>query len=155
MKFFFWAWVIGFLGSAWSAAPQQSLLSGDKLQVLKRQDCTFVHVWATWCTVCMEEMPHLLSTLKDVKRVHPVIIDVSTPYVQDSQSKKWMASLNPPFPTYLKPKGDDAEYMEQVDKAWSGALPYSVLFDRGTKKKEWIGSLPLEEMKIDLAKLCH
>jgi thiol-disulfide isomerase/thioredoxin len=135
---------------------KMEVLPAAKINALKQKKCTFVHVWATWCTICIKEMPQLLKILVDQgPSVQPAIIDISAPFVQDNFSKKWMVQLNPPFTTYLKPAGSDKNYMRYVDKDWNGILPFSALYDGGKRKKVWEGEIPLEKLKGDISKYCH
>ena len=70
-------------------------------------------------------------------------------------SKKWMANLGPSFTTYLKPAGNEEEYLNAVDKAWSGALPFSALYHKGQRKKVWTGVIDLTKLKEDVDSLCR
>ncbi len=127
----------------------------SKIEKIKRGPCTFLHVWATWCTICIQEMPELLKTLAAEKKIHPVVVDVSATFVQEKFSKQWMKNLNPPFTTYLKPKGNEEAYLFAIDKYWSGALPYSALYHQGKQKKVWVGELNRDELKQAATKLCR
>lgn len=134
-------------------------LPAAKLAAMKKKPCTLLHVWATWCTTCLQELPDLLKALAAIKGVTPVVIDVSSPFVQNNFSKKWMASLKPPFKTYLKPDVKDAAYLETVDKDWSGGLPFSALYHKGKRRKVWNGSIDLSgnlsELRRDVAEHCR
>ncbi len=134
--------------------PSRYLYPKD-LGKLKKEKCVFVHVWATWCSVCMEEMPDLIKMLKNTKKVKPIIIDVSSINVQESFSKRWMQQLRPAFPTYLKPPDiKDEIYLDAVDKSFSGTLPFSALFHRGRTLQKWTGSLDLKGLAAEFQNLC-
>ena len=122
---------------------------------MKKKPCTFIHVWATWCTICLQELPQVIQTLAAMKNVTPVIVDVSSPFVQENFSKKWNTVLSAPFPMYLKPAGKDDPYLNAIDKDWSGALPFSVLYDKGKRKKTWLGALDLDSLKKQVGAICH
>lgn len=130
------------------------VLPAAKLAALKKEPCTFFHVWATWCTICLQELPDLLKQMATWTDIKPVVVDVSKPFVQDGFSKKWISTLKPSFKTYLKPEGKDEPYLSALDKEWSGALPFSVLYHKGTRKKAWVGSLALGSLKQEIATLC-
>ena len=136
------------------AKHRQEVLPAAKIANVKKLPCTFLHVWATWCTICIQELPSLLKTLAAMKGVNPVIIDVSAGFVQNNFSKKWMANLAPPFTTYLKPDGNDEKYLAAIDKRWSGALPYTALYHKGKQVKTWIGELDQKKMVAEIPKLC-
>jgi len=137
------------------ASGKQQLLPQKSIPNIKKGPCTFLHVWATWCTICIQEMPALLKFLAEQKKVKPVVLDVSAPFVQKQFSIKWMDSLKPAFTTYRKPNVDEAKYLFAIDNYWSGALPYSALYKNGTQKKVWVGALNAAELKETLARECH
>ncbi len=132
------------------------LLPAEKIAAFKKQPCTLLHVWATWCTICIQEMPDLVKVLNVEKsRVRPIIIDASSPFQQDNFSKKYMATLKPQFTTYVKPGGDDDKYLNAIDKGWSGSLPFSALYHKGKRQKVWNGSIDLSRFKDDIATNCQ
>lgn len=136
------------------AQPVFEPLPAGKLAALKKEPCTLIHVWATWCTTCLTELPDLLRALAAEKRVRPIVIDVSAPFIQDNFSKKYITSLKPAFKTYLKPEGKDEPYLSAIDKDWSGSLPFSALYDKGRRKKVWNGSIDLAKLGADIAANC-
>jgi len=137
------------------AQSKQEVLPQSGIAKIKQGPCTFLHVWATWCTICIQEMPELIKFLAAAKGVRPVILDVSAPFVQEQFSKKWMKSLKPPFTTYLKPDVKEDRYLFEIDKYWSGAMPYSAIYKKGEQKKVWVGQLNLEELKKTLPTICR
>ncbi len=146
--------IIGCLFALTSSAKTE-LLPASKINALKQRKCAFLHVWATSSPASIKEMPALLRILQQDSRIQPILIDVSAPFVQENFSKKWMVQLNPPFITYLKPPGEYKTYLRAIDKGWTGSLPYSVLFDRGVRKKVWLGQLPLTRLKEEIFNLCR
>ncbi len=134
--------------------PAGGYLLPKEIDKLKQDKCAFFHVWATWCTICMDEMPDLIKVLKGIKDVKPVIIDVSSISVQDSFSKRWMQQLRPGFPTYLKPDVKDEEYLNAIDKNFSGTLPYSAVFKKGKLLKSWTGQVDLKTLNAEFQTLC-
>lgn len=139
-----------------AAAGAETLreLPASEIPPLKKGPCTFIHVWATWCSPCLKEMPGLLELMKEQKKVRPVIIDISGPDVQKGFSKKWMRTLKPPFPVYFKPPGNEKKYLAAVDKFWPGGLPYSALYHKGKQIQVWIGELDFAKVRAEIAKTC-
>ena len=137
-----------------SSKHRMEVLPAKKIAGIKKLPCTFLHVWATWCTICIQELPSMLQTLAGMRGVNPVILDVSAVFVQENFSKKWMANLAPPFTTYLKPDGGDEAYLKAIDANWSGALPYNALYHKGKLIKTWIGELDQKKMVAEIATLC-
>ncbi len=137
------------------AKPVYEELPAAKIAPLKKKSCALIHVWATWCTNCLQELPDLVKVLNSMKEITPVVIDVSSPFVQNNFSKKWIATLKPQFRTYLKPSVKDEVYLNAIDKDWSGSLPFSVLYHKGKRKKVWNGSINLADFRREVADLCR
>lgn len=139
-KLFCWVWAGLIVG--WPLFSQELELSGPKLTQLKKQPCVFLHAWATWCTICIEELPQILNTLEKQKKINPIIVDISSPMAQNQFSKKWSKILKPSFPMYFKPPGNDAAYRKALtNEKWDGSLPYSAIFHRSKRLWSSVGSI--------------
>lgn len=135
------------------AFSKEEELSTVRLDGLRAKPCTFVHVWALWCDVCVEEMPKLVEFLNKQKKINPILVDV-TPEASRKKSIETMRKFKPLFPVYLKPYGNDEQYMKAIDGEWGGGLPYSALYHQGKKVKIWNGASPLQELKEAIDKTC-
>jgi len=136
-------------------AKSPEILTQAQLEQQKQKPCTFINVWATWCSICLREMPELMTWLGKEKRINPVILDISKPFLQDQVGKRWKVLIEAPFPTYLKPSGADHDYFQAIDREFDNSLPFSVLYHRGRRKKIWRGSLDLRKLDREIAKLCN
>lgn len=149
-----------FLASVLNGAPGSGKpnatqpLPAARVAAMKKQPCTFFHVWATWCSICLQELPDLLKVMAAMKGATPVVIDVSSPFVQANFSKKWIQTLKPAFVTYVKPAGKDEPYLNAIDQEWSGALPFSVLYHKGKRLMVWQGSLDLGTIAREVEEQC-
>lgn len=143
------------LVSVVAKGASQITLPASGIRQLKKRPCVFLHVWATWCSICIEEMPAVVKFLSERKKITPVILDVSAPGVQKGFSRAWMKTLKPPFATYFKPPSDEGRYLAAIDPSWSGALPYTAVFHAGKKRKEWIGALDFPGVDKEIAAICH
>lgn len=142
------------LGSCVSGWADFKLLPVENIPSIKKNDCAFIHVWATWCEACVQELPRIIQLLKGEPRAQPFVIDVSSPTVQENFSKKWDVTRTAPFTMYLKPKGPDENYLKAIDPQWKRALPFSVLYHRGKKVKSWVGLLPIQEAQSQMQLTC-
>jgi thiol-disulfide isomerase/thioredoxin len=140
--------------SAWPAGPAYEILPRARIAKEKLKPCALIHVWATWCVPCIDELPKFLSFVANHRKINPVVIDISGGYVQDNFSKKWLTQLAPPFMTYLKPDKENKEYLNAIDSPWPGKLPYNGLFDRGKKKGQWLGTSDFSKLGADISRLC-
>lgn len=84
------------------------------------------------------------------------MIDTSAPFTQENFSRKWNVLTQAPLTTYFQPRNEAAKpYRREIDKDWRGALPYSVLYSRGKKKREWKGILDFAAVAREVEALCR
>ena len=132
------------------AAGLRQAIAREKGRVL------LVNFWATWCVPCREEFPDL-SRLQERNRAAGLrVVGISTDFAsQKAAVEKFLAEKRPAFPNYRKKSGgDQQDFIEAVDPAWGGELPFSVLYDRsGRKVKVFSGKLPIAETEREIRKL--
>ena len=98
----------------------------------ERPKVVLLSFWASWCAPCLVEFPHLIA----LAREHPnlVVISVSIDDPGDRPAVETIvAKEKPPFPVYLKARGPDEAFINGVDPEWSGAVPFTLLFDEKGK----------------------
>lgn len=92
-----------------------------------------VNFWATWCVPCREEFPDLVKIDNEFRKRG---LDFFTVSLDDREE---VATTVPAFlgemkavqiPAYLLNAPEPADVINVIDKAWSGALPATFLFDR-------------------------
>lgn len=101
---------------------------------------TLVNIWATWCRPCKEEMPDLLRLEREYRGRGFRLLLVSADFTRNrEQAEQYMANLGVDPPGMIKDQ-NDMEFINGLDPAWSGTLPFSILFDStGTRVVSWEG----------------
>ncbi len=100
--------------------------SSDKLRL--------INIWATWCGPCVTEFPDLVI-IDRMYRGRPFeFITISA----DKMAKKqvvlqFLQKQQASNRNYIFNKDDVYELIEAVDPSWKGALPYTLLIERGGK----------------------
>ena len=113
------------------------------LEQFQRKDkLVLVHLWATWCPPCREEMPDILALARMLRRNLTIIVtavDESKEVQEDFLNQVFLEYGNPSENVYF---GSVSE--ETVDEIFDySALPSSFLFDRnGNLVLDIVGSRP-------------
>ena len=107
-------------------------------RLARPSDTTYVvNFWATWCAPCVKELPNfeqIRSAYAGQKvKVLLVSLDYASqlnkkikPFVRQRGLKLEVLVLNEPDPN---------DWLAQVDAKWSGALPFTLIFNNKTKQR--------------------
>ncbi len=97
----------------------------------KGEKAVLVNYWATWCGPCVEEFPmivHLAEQFAD----DAIILFVSTDWLDAKQrvieflQKQGITGLS------LIKNQNDNEFIDSISREWSGALPFTIVYDKNT-----------------------
>ncbi len=126
-----------------------------KLLASHRGRVVLVDFWATWCEPCRAEMPVLAGLEKKWRERGLVLITVSADEPeQEPDARAFLAGTGVTGPAYIKRARNDGEFIDAIDRKWSGALPALFLYDRqGRKAASFIGETEASEIEAALRKL--
>lgn len=144
----------------WAAVAAQKLLPADEggyREILKsnRGKVVLVDFWATWCGPCREEMPKLAALANQLRNRGFVLITISADDPeQEGEAYDFLQRQGIRMPAYIKHVKDDEQFINSIDRAWSGALPALFLYDRqGRKAASFIGETETARLKSAVEKL--
>ena len=105
-----------------------------------------INVWATWCVPCREEFPDLVkisNVYKDKIRVVGISVDDSEDL--DSKVIPFIKNQKIDFEVYLLKVVDPEDFINLLNKKWSGAIPATFIYDKkGNQEDMLIGKQSYE-----------
>ena len=136
--------LVSALGLCAVSAKSQTvkLLTLDELdgRINKGKDTVYiVNFWATWCSPCLQELPYFekLNTALKAEKVKILLVSL------DFKSKLHTAvipladSLKLKNEVFLLNEQDQQQYIESIDKNWSGALPATLFVNKAKNKRDF------------------
>jgi thiol-disulfide isomerase/thioredoxin len=120
----------------------------------KKTDTTYViNFFATWCSPCIKEIPEILDFEKKVEGKKIRVLFVSLDAVKDSQTKLLllMDKYLKEHTVYLLDEPNANNWIDKIDKKWSGSIPATLIINHRKKKKLLITN-PLNSS--ELTQLC-
>lgn len=120
-------------------AQQPLLLSLDQLEkrIQNGKDTTYViNFWATWCTFCNRELPYFEKLNKEYHSEKLKVLLVSVDFISVFKTKliPFVKKKQLKSEVFLLNEKNQQEYIDRVDKSWSGAIP-ATLFIKGNNRK--------------------
>ena len=120
-------------------SQQVKLLTVDELdrRVKQGRDTTYVvNFWATWCAPCIKELPHFEKLQQEKKNDKLKVLLVSVDFKNRLEKSvvPFVKKRNLKNEVFLLDEKDEQEYIDRIDKSWSGAIP-ATLFVQGNKRK--------------------
>jgi len=115
---------------------------------------TVLNVWATWCAPCREEFPGMLEVARRHRDVRLVL--VSADFAEQlPEVRRFLAQHGVTDTTYLK-SGGDQEFIDALDRSWTGALPATLVCDaNGRTVAFWEGAASPERFEAAITKALH
>ena len=147
------AWLLATAASAQNVAVIRFPALQQRLA--RPSDTTYVvNFWATWCAPCVKELPNFeqIRTAYAGKKVKVLLVSLDyasqlnkkiKPFVQQRGLKSEVLVLNEPDPN---------DWLAQVDAKWSGALPFTLIFNNKTKQR---ATFERELTKAELTTALH
>jgi len=131
-------------------AGLQKLIGERKGKIL------LLNIWATWCAPCVAEFPDLakLSQTSDTSATEVVAISADYPDEVDSKIIPFLKKLNIPFRVYVAQFAHQEDFINAVNRSWSGALPATLIYDSHGKERFFhVGQQSFDDFKHEVDKI--
>ena len=99
----------------------------------QKNDTTYViNFWATWCKPCVEELPHFLEINSQYSNKKFKMILVSLDFASQLESRviPYVNEHGVNAEVILLSDPDYNSWIDKVNKAWTGSIPATVVFNK-------------------------
>jgi thiol-disulfide isomerase/thioredoxin len=113
----------------------------ERLLSQRSDNIIVINFWATWCGPCVKELP-LFESLTAESRPGVKVILVSLDLDLDPNPDKvyrFVSKKNIHSEVWLLDAPDPNAWINKIESQWSGALPATLLINRRTGKRKFIG----------------
>ncbi len=126
------------------------------LQIITPQNRPkLINFWATWCDPCRDEFPELVALSAEFGgKVDVITISLDDPVEIDRDVLRFLLDVKATMPSYLLWTSDEGAVMRKISENWSGALPFTVIYDaEGKLQYQKMGRFKAEVIRAALARL--
>ena len=97
----------------------------------KGKKAVLVNYWATWCAPCVEEFPMVMELSKEYAD-EAVVLFVSGDWLDQKESAlEFLEKHGVKGLSFIKNQKDN-EFINGIHKNWSGALPFTIVYDKNS-----------------------
>ncbi|RZK22839.1 MAG: TlpA family protein disulfide reductase [Hymenobacter sp.] len=107
-------------------------------RLARPSDTTYVvNFWATWCGPCVQELPDFerVRAAQTGKKVKFVLVSLDYASQLDKKVKPFVQKRGLKSEVLLLDETDPNTWLQKVDKQWSGAIPFTLIYNNQAKKR--------------------
>lgn len=126
-----------------SSYQNRVMLPNDSLYV--------VNFWATWCKPCVQELPYFLQMKEKYTQQKVVFVFINLNSLKEIEKvETFVKDKHLPLPSYLLQAGNPTVWIDQVEKEWSGSIPFTLFYQGGRKLFFKEGEFEMSELENKL-----
>lgn len=108
----------------------------EKIISARSDTAIVINLWATWCKPCLDELPYFINEQSQWHGEPLSFIFVSVDFrSQEENVKKKAIDLRLPG-TVIQLEEKNNDWIDKLDKNWSGAIPFTILILPGGQRIE-------------------
>lgn len=140
--------LITFLTGCAETPPSGSSLLVQKIDetgfndLVKQRDgkILFINIWATWCVPCIEEFPYLIQLADEYRNADVDFVGISADFDDEIERKiaPFLKKQKANFPNYVRSFENDEDFINEVNRDWSGGLPATVIYDKSGNRAAFL-----------------
>ena len=107
----------------------------------KSEKILVINFWATWCGPCIKELPLFEKLhLENRPNVEVTLVSMDLDLDPDQQKvDKFILRKKIQAPVVLLDAKNPNEWINKIDKQWSGSLPATLVINQKTGQRKFIG----------------
>jgi len=105
----------------------------------KGSEAVLINFWATWCAPCIEEFPHIVELSHAYAGKGLKVYFVSADWKDKEDAVvEFLTEHGVSGLSFIKDEGNDNQFIRDIHEAWSGALPFTIIYDKnGDVSDHW------------------
>ena len=98
-----------------------------------------INFWATWCAPCVKELPYFEKLNQQDKDVKVILVSMDYDLDPDpSKVKRFVERKKILSTVVILAEENPNEWIEKIDKNWSGALPSTLVINPNSGKRKFV-----------------
>lgn len=111
----------------------QEIIQSDSDQV------KVINFWATWCAPCIKELPLFQQLHEDRQDVKVTLVSMDLDLDPNPEKVyKFIARKNISAEVVILDEQNPNDWIDKIEKDWSGALPATIVINTKTGKKKFV-----------------
>ncbi|WP_432672965.1 TlpA family protein disulfide reductase [Flavobacterium sp. SM2513] len=111
-----------------------------------------VNFWAMWCAPCVKEMPYFQEYANNHPEVELLFVSMDFPKEIETKLKPFLKKKGITAKVVLLDDPDANRWIDEIDPNWSGALPFTIVFNNKKRSFHERSFESLEELEIEVHK---
>jgi len=97
----------------------------------KGSEAVLINFWATYCAPCIEEFPMIVDLSNKYKEKGLQVYFVSADWLdREKDVMEFLIGKGVKGLSYIKEEGNDNNFINEISREWSGALPFTIVYDK-------------------------